>query len=443
MAKKKVFMVSLGCPKNQVDAEMLLGRIDSGLNYEVTTDLEQADVAMINTCGFIDDAKKESIEAVLDMCQLKEAGNLQKVVVTGCLAERYRDEIVNEIPQVDAVVGIGSNSEILQSLDKIFEGENVLTFGDKLDLPLSDKRILTTPNCYSYLKVADGCDNCCTYCAIPLIRGSFRSRPKEEVLKEAEELVQMGVKEIMVVAQDTTRYGEDLYGKLVLPELLRELCKIDGLEWVRVMYCYPERITDELLDVMGEEEKIVKYLELPIQHVNGEILKTMNRRGNYEQMGKLIDKIRQKVPDIAIRTTLITGFPGETEAQFEELHRFIKEKKFDRLGCFAYSKEEDTPAYRMDNQIDQETKMKRCELILNDQMMITEDINMSRVGSLQTVLVESYLEEAGQYLARSQFDAPDIDGIVYITATKPLTIGSLVQVKIEDADQYDLFAVSV
>lgn len=436
----KVFMVSLGCPKNQVDGEMLLAKVNTGETYEVTTDITEADVAIVNTCGFIDDAKKESIEAVMDMCQLKEAGALKKVVVSGCLAERYREEIAKEIEGVDAVVGIGSNRDILQSLDTIMSGEKALTFGDKYNLSLDEERILSTPNHYAYLKIAEGCDNCCTYCAIPSIRGHFRSRKMEDILKEANMLADMGVKELLVISQDTTRYGEDLYGELMLPKLLQDICKIDGIQWVRIMYCYPERVHDDLLDVMASEEKIVKYLEIPIQHVDETVLHNMNRRGSRDWMVELMAHIRAKVPGIALRTSLITGFPGETEEQFATLHQFVKDTRFDKLGCFAYSREEDTPAYDMENQLEEEVKLRRAELITQDQAMISEEINRSRIGSMEWVLVEYYLEETGQYVGRSQYDAPDIDGVVYIEGDKKLSIGEFVQVYIEDADEHDLFA---
>lgn len=440
MGTEKVFMVSLGCPKNQVDGEMLLAKVNRGNTYEVTTDITKADIAIVNTCGFIEDAKKESIEAIMDMCQLKEAGNLKKVVVSGCLAERYKDEIAKEIDGVDAVVGIGSNKDILTSLDTIMQGEKSFVFGAKTDLSLDEERLLSTPNHYAYLKIAEGCDNCCTYCAIPSIRGHFRSRKMEDILKEAKMLASMGVKELLVISQDTTRYGEDLYGKLMLPQLLKEICKIDGVKWVRIMYCYPERMKDDLLDVMASEEKIVKYLEIPIQHVDETVLHNMNRRGSRDWMSHLMEHIRQKVPGIALRTSLITGFPGETEAQFATLHQFVKDTRFDKLGCFAYSREEDTVAYHLENQLDEEVKLRRAELITQDQAMISEEINRGRIGTIELALVEYYNEETGQYVGRTQYDAPDIDGVVFIDSHEKLTIGEFVSVYIEDADEHDLYA---
>ena len=365
----KVGIVSLGCPKNQVDAELLFGRLQQG-GYELVGDAALADVAIINTCGFIESAKQESIDEILNFCTLKEEGRIKHVIITGCLAERYRDEVLKEIPEADAVVGIGCNADICGIIDRVMQGEQPVCIGPKQDLPLEGERVLTTLPYYAYLKIAEGCDNCCSYCAIPMIRGRFRSRAMEPILQEAASLARDGIKELVVVAQDTTRYGEDLYGKPMLPELLRKLCGIEGIAWIRLLYCYPERITDELLEVIATEPKVAKYLDIPIQHADADILKAMNRTGNAEWLLGLMEKIRQKVPGITLRTTLIAGFPGETEEQFETLMNFVKKAKFERLGCFAYSQEENTPAGRMDGQLPEEVKERRAELVMLEQMRI-------------------------------------------------------------------------
>ena len=332
----KVGMVSLGCSKNQVDAERLLALIVHD-GFEICADPAECDVVIINTCGFIEDAKRESIESILEFCEMKRSGQVKVIVVTGCLAERYRDELVREIPEADVVLGIGRNFDIANAVRRALNGEKVAEYGEKEDLALGGDRVLTTPNYSVYLKIAEGCDNRCTFCAIPLIRGGFRSRPMEEVIEEAKELAANGAKELNLIAQDTTRYGLDLYGELKLAELLRELCKIDGLHWIRVLYGYPERVTDELLEVMASEPKIVKYIDLPLQHANGRVLKAMNRPGDHASLTEKMNHIREMVPGIALRTTLIAGFPGETEEEFNEMCEFVQEMRFERLGCFAYS----------------------------------------------------------------------------------------------------------
>ena len=324
---EKIGMISLGCPKNQVDAEILLAKLAEG-GFEITNDVDGADAVIVNTCAFIEDAKKEAIENILDMAELKKEGVIGKIIVTGCLAERYKEEILSEIPEIDAVVGIGSNADICDVCRRVLSGETVETFGEKTCLPLSGERLLTTPPWFAYLKIAEGCSNHCTYCAIPSIRGEFRSRPAEEILEEAKTLAENGVKELIVVAQDTTRYGEDLYGKSALPALLTALAKIDELKWIRVLYCYPERISDELIDVMASSDKILNYLDIPIQHADAAVLKAMNRKGDKESLLALLGKIREKMPDVVLRTTLITGFPGETEEAFETLCEFVKEARF-------------------------------------------------------------------------------------------------------------------
>lgn len=433
----KVGMVSLGCSKNQVDAEIMLSLVKQK-GFIIESDAGLCDVVIINTCGFIEDAKKESIENILEFCTLKREGKVKVVVVTGCLAERYKDEVAKEIPEADVVLGIGKNADIVEAIERSLAGEKVISFGDKNDLPLSGKRILTNLPFFAYVKVADGCDNACTFCAIPMIRGNFRSRKMEDILEEIQYFAQNGVKEINLVAQDTTRYGEDIYNKIMLPELLRETCKIDGIEWVRILYAYPERMTDELLDVMANEPKIVKYIDIPIQHASGKVLKMMNRSGNYEELRELMLKIKTKIPNVALRTTLIAGFPGETQEDFEQLCNFVKEVKFDRLGCFTYSPEEDTPASRIKDQIEDSVKMRRAEIIMAEQYGIMEEKNKAMIGATLKVVVEGFDKIASTYFGRSYMDAPDVDTKTFFTSEKKLEIGQFVTVLIESVLDYDL-----
>lgn len=433
----KVGMVSLGCSKNQVDAELMLALIQES-GFELCADAQQCDVVIINTCGFIEDAKKESIETILEFCQMKAEGKIKVVVVTGCLAERYQKEVALEIPEADVVLGIGCNGDIVNAIKRALAGERVVSFADKALMPLSGNRILANAPFFAYVKLADGCNNRCAFCAIPLIRGEFRSRPMEDVLAEVKRLAAQGVKEINVVAQDTTRYGDDLYGRLVLPELLREICKIDSIRWVRILYCYPDRITDELLEVMAQEEKIVKYVDVPIQHCNGDILRAMNRKGNAQSLKALLQKIRDKVPGVVLRTTMIVGFPGETEEQFSELCEFIKEVKFERLGCFTYSREEDTPAAEMENQIDPEVMQRRAEVLMTEQLSVAEEINQTFLGKTFTVMVEDFDEESGLYYGRSYMDAPDIDTKVFFSSERDCHPGEFVDVVVENFVEYDL-----
>ncbi len=433
----KVSMVSLGCPKNQVDAEKMLWLLKQG-GLEITPAEAEADAIIINTCGFIEAAKQEAIENILEASRYKTEGKCKALIVTGCLAERYQNDVTEEIPEVDACVGLGSNADIADIVIKAVEGKAQNRFGDKESLSLSGDRILGGYNFSTYLKIGDGCDNCCTYCAIPKIRGRMRSRSIEDCVSEAKMLAERGVKELTVVAQDTTAYGTDLYGTPKLCELLQELCKIEGLHWIRTLYTYPERITDELLDLLASEEKLVKYLDIPIQHSNGEILKKMNRRGNAENLKALINKIRAKVPDITLRTTLITGFPSETEEQFEGLAEFVKEMRFDRLGCFSYSAEEDTVAANMPNQIDEQTKVSRAENIMELQMGISAELNEQKAGSETEVLIEGWDDYIKCYFGRTPADAPEVDGKIFFLSNKPLKIGDFVRVKINDTLEYDL-----
>ena len=421
----KVSMVSLGCPKNQVDAEQMLYTLKNA-GFELTPAEAEADAIIINTCGFIESAKAEAIENILEAAKYKADGKLKALIVTGCLAERYQNDVTEEIPEVDVCVGIGSNGKIAEIVKNAIEGKAENSFGAKTDLDLNTKRILGGVPYSAYLKIADGCNNCCTYCAIPKIRGVLRSRRIEDCVKEAKELAANGVRELIVVAQDTTAYGSDIYGKPMLSELLRELCKIDGLHWIRTLYTYPDKIDDELLYTIKSEEKLVKYLDIPIQHANAEILKRMNRKGSKADLESLIKGIREKIPEITLRTTLITGFPSESEAQFEELCEFVKETRFDRLGCFAYSPEEDTIAAEMPDQIDEQTKVSRAENIMEMQMGIALQKNEEKIGSITEVLIEGWDDYIKCYYGRSSADAPDIDGKVFFTSTKQRTKKPLV-----------------
>ena len=428
----KVGIVSLGCAKNQVDAEMLLFTLKNR-GFTIVNDPADADAVIVNTCGFIDSAKQESIDEIIELGKLKQEGIIKAIIVTGCLAERYKNEITKQLYEIDAAIGIGANAKIADVVLDALNGRKTELFPDKALLPLEGERVQSTPFYSAYLKIAEGCDNCCTYCAIPLIRGHFRSRQPDDVVKEAEQLAAKGVKELNVIAQDTTRYGEDLFGEPHLAKLLRRLCRIEGLKWIRVLYCYPDRITDELIDVIAEEEKIVKYMDIPLQHCNGEILKNMNRRGNRESLTALLNKIRSKIPGVIFRSTFITGFPGETEEQFEELAEFAAEIKFQRLGCFPYSKEEDTKAALMDNQIDDDIKQKRADIIMEHQQGVMADYCEALVGSELEVLVEGYDKLAECFFGRSYADAPEVDGCVFFTCDgeKPKA-GDFVRVKITD-----------
>lgn len=438
----RIGMVSLGCPKNQVDAERMLALLkDEG--YEIAYDAALSDVVIINTCGFIQSAKEEAIETILEFCTLKEEGRIKAVVVTGCLAERYRDEILTEIPQVDAVVGIGKNDELADIIRQIYCGEKVSAYGEKGDLCFDAKRILSTPSYMAYIKISEGCDNRCTYCAIPKIRGRFRSRSIENIVSEAESLADRGVKELVLIAQDTTRYGEDLYGESRLPELLRELVKIEGLKWIRALYLYPERITDELIDVFASEEKVVPYMDIPIQHCDKEILKRMNRLGDEQSLLELIQKIRSRVPNIILRTTLIAGFPGESKQQFESLCEFVKKARFDRLGCFAYSPEEGTAAAEFDGQLDEDTKSRRAEIIYDEQSRIMFEKNEEQIGKTLEVVCEGFDRYAECFFGRSYMDAPEIDGKIFFTADEKPSPGEFIKVKITDTLDFDLLGERV
>lgn len=434
----KIGMISLGCPKNQVDAEHMLALMDAE-GWEIVDYVDGCDAVIVNTCGFIDDAKKEAIENILDMVELKKEGVISKIIVTGCLAQRYKDEIVKEIPEVDAVIGIGANGDIIKTVEEVMSGvDTIEKYPPQCDLPLEGQRILTTPQYWAYLKIGEGCSNRCTYCTIPSIRGNMRSRSMENVIDEAKQLAESGVKELILIAQDTTSYGLDLYGELKLPELLNELCKINSIEWIRLLYCYPDRITDELIETMKNQEKVVNYIDLPLQHADDKILKAMNRRGDQALIRNVISKLRTEIPDVVIRTTFIVGFPGEGEEEFETLAEFVNEIEFDRLGVFTFSPQEGTPAFDMEDQVDEDIKTRRGEVIMQDQYSIMEEKNNEKIGKTYRVVVEDYDGYSDSYTGRTYMDAPEIDGLVKFTSHKDLDIGDFVDVEIFDVEDYDL-----
>ncbi|MBR0141264.1 MAG: 30S ribosomal protein S12 methylthiotransferase RimO [Ruminococcus sp.] len=433
----KVGMVSLGCSKNLVDSERMLYKLRKN-GYELVTDAGLADIVVVNTCGFIKSAKEEAIETILELGKLKAEGTIKKIIVTGCLSERYKEETAELFPEADAVIGIGNNKDIVDIINHVTADERYINFAPKLSAEMTGERIISTLPFFSYLKAAEGCSNCCTYCAIPQIRGKFRSTPIEELVKEAEWLAENGVTELVVIAQDTSQYGEDLYGESKLPELLRQLCKIEKLKWIRTLYCYPERITDELLETIASEEKLVKYLEIPIQHSDGDILSRMKRWGDEEKLENLFKHIREKIPNVVLRTTLITGFPGETQEQFNSLAEFVKRVRFDRLGCFAYSREEGTKAYDFPEQIDEETASHRADIIMQQQMLISAENNEKLLGEELEAVVEGFDRFGECYFGRTPNDAPDIDGKVFFTSERPLKVGEYVKIKITDTLDYDL-----
>ena len=438
----RVGMISLGCPKNQVDAERMLAQLDKN-EFQIADCYDGVDAVIINTCGFIDAAKQEAIENILDMAQLKEDGTVKKIIVTGCLAQRYQKEIFDEIPEVDAVIGLGANEGIAETVKRVMEGENVYEMPDNELLPLVGERLLTTPEHWAYLKIADGCSNRCTYCSIPSIRGNYRSVEFETLIEEAKALAAAGTKEIILIAQDTTNYGFDLYGKLRLPELLDALCEIDGIEWIRMLYCYPDKITDELLDTMAKQPKVLNYIDLPLQHADDNILKAMNRRGDSAYLRETVNKIREKLPDAVIRTTFIVGFPGEGEEEFENLAEFVNEMEFDRLGCFAFSPQEGTPAFDMENQVEEDVKVRRGEIIMQDQLEIVTLKNQSRIGKTYRVIVEDYDSYSDSYSGRTYMDAPEIDGTISFTTDKNYENGDFADVVIIGVNDYDLIGKDI
>lgn len=444
----KIGFVSLGCSKNQLDTEVMLHELlEAG--YEITPDETEADIVIINTCAFIESAKKEAIDNILDIAWLKKHRKLKGIVVTGCLAERYREEIFAELPEVDALLGVGSIHQIVAAVESVAacaknkKLTKYTSFEDKNTVRLGGDRVLTTPEYYSYLKISEGCDNCCTYCAIPLIRGHFRSRPMEELIAEAKQLEALGVVELNIIAQDVTRYGKDLYGDYKLATLLRRITEETKIPWIRLLYCYPDKMTDELIAEIRDNPRIVKYVDLPLQHIADPVLKRMNRHGDGQTIRSVVKKLRREIPALTLRTTFIVGFPGETEADFEELSRFVAETKFDRMGVFTYSAEEGTPAAKLQGQIDEQLKQDRMDILMKQQMAISAELNEKKVGTTVRVLVEDFDPVSEAHFGRSAADAPDIDGKVYFKAAQRIAPGSMIDVKVREVLDYDLFGRAV
>lgn len=434
----KLLFISLGCDKNLVDTEVMLGLLASR-GYEMTDDESEADIIVINTCCFIHDAKEESIANILEMAEYKKTGNLKALIVAGCLAQRYRREILDEIPEVDVVLGTTAYDKILEAVDEALAGHSSVELESLEALPAVDtKRQVTTGGHYAYLKIAEGCEKHCTYCIIPKIRGKYRSVPMERLLKEAKELAEQGVKELILVAQETTLYGKDLYGEKCLHKLLKELCRIPGIRWIRVMYCYPEEITDDLIQVIKEEPKICHYLDIPIQHACDAVLKRMGRRTSKQELIDIVEKLRQEIPDICLRTTLITGFPGETQEQHKELMDFVDEMEFDRLGVFTYSAEEDTPAAGMPGQIPEEVKLERQAELMELQQEIAFDAAEAMVGQEVMVMIEGKVADENAYVGRTYRDAPGVDGLIFVETEEELMSGDFAMVKVSGAIEYDL-----
>ena len=433
----KVGFISLGCSKNLVDTEVMLKNLhDAG--FEITPNEEEAEIVVVNTCGFIESAKRESIDNILDIAWLKENGKCKHIIATGCLVERYRDDVMKEMPELDAILGVGSLSDIAEACNAVMRGEKYSSFRDKNTSPLGGDRILTTADHTAYLKIAEGCDNLCTYCAIPLIRGKLRSRPIEDIVKEAKDLEALGVKELNLIAQDTSRYGLDLYGEYSLARLVRELSEKTDIPWIRLLYCYPDKITDELIDELANNPRLVKYMDIPIQHISDPVLKRMNRHGGSELIKSTVKKLRERVPGIVLRTTAMVGFPGETEEDFEALCEFVKEARFDRFGAFTYSPEEGTVAYGFDGAVDEQIKQDRYDILMQTQLTVAEEQSAAKVGKTVTVLCDGYDTVAEIHYGRSYADAPDVDGRVYFRSKKRIPAGQFVEVKISEAIDYDL-----
>ncbi len=435
---KKVSLVSLGCSKNLIDAEEMLGILEAN-GFEISANEEDADIMIVNTCAFIDAAKQESIDCILEHAKYKETDKNRILVVTGCMSQRYKEELKAELPEVDIVIGTNEYNRIAEILKDYKKSDDAIYCSEEYIADTDLKRVVTTPEYMAYLKIAEGCDNHCTYCVIPSIRGKYRSRSMESIIAEAQELAGKGVKELVIIAQDTTRYGIDLYGEYKLPELLDELCRVEGLHWIRLHYLYPEMLTDELIATIKAQDKICNYFDIPVQHCNDKILKLMGRKTSKAHIAELIGKLRREIPDSVIRTSLIVGFPTETEEQFEELREFVTDTEFDRLGAFAYSQEEGTPAARMEGQIDEDEKMSRQEIIMVDQAAVSEELNQRRVGKVFETLVEGYDAIIKQYYGRTYGDSEDIDGKVFFTSKKKLTAGEFVNVRIADCTEYDLY----
>ncbi|MBQ8850590.1 MAG: 30S ribosomal protein S12 methylthiotransferase RimO [Clostridia bacterium] len=444
----KIGFISLGCSKNQLDTEVMLHEAASA-GYEITPDETEADVVIINTCGFIENAKKEAIDNILDIAWLKKNRDLKAIIVTGCLAERYREGILDEFPEVDAVLGVGSIHNIVEAIEAVTvkkkkgSKRRYSSFEDKNTVRLGGDRILTTPEYTSYLKIAEGCDNRCSYCAIPSIRGNFRSRPMEELIKEAKDLEALGVKELNIIAQDITRYGLDLYGKYSLAELIHRITEATEIPWIRLLYCYPDKVTDELIAEIRDNPRVLKYIDMPLQHISDRMLTAMNRHGDSAMIKDVIAKLRREIPEIVIRTTFIVGFPGETEEDFSELCEFVKETKFERAGVFTYSREEDTAAYDFPDQIDEQVKLDRMDMVMREQLEINEARNKTKVGQVITVLCEDFDPVSEAHFGRSAEDAPEIDGKVYFKADRRIAPGSFVKVKIREVLDYDLMGRAI
>ena len=434
----KILFISLGCDKNLVDTEMMLGML-TGKGYSITNDENEADVVVINTCCFINDAKEESINTILEMAELKKSGNIKALLVAGCLAQRYKEEIQTEILEVDAIVGTTAIDSIVEALEEVLEGRKQNHIEDINRKPVYDKkRVVTTGGHYAYLKIAEGCDKHCSYCIIPKVRGNYRSIPMESLVEEAKQLVEFGAKELILVAQETTLYGKDLYGEKSLPKLLHNLCQIDGLYWIRILYCYPEEITDELIETIRTEEKICNYLDIPIQHASDRILKRMGRRTNQQELRNMVAKLREAIPDICLRTTLITGFPGETQEDHEELLAFVDEMEFDRLGVFTYSPEEDTPAATFAEQVEEEVKTDRQAELMELQQEIAFERAEDMIGRTVLAMIEGKVPDEHAYVARTYKDAPNVDGFVFIQTSEELMTGDFVRAKITGSYEYDL-----
>lgn len=444
-SKIKVGFVSLGCSKNLTDTEVMLALLAKD-GYMITPEDIEADVIVVNTCGFIESAKQEAIDSILDIAWLKKHKGLKAIIVTGCLAERYRSEIMKEMPEVDAVLGIGSESNICDAVERVLAGEKFEEYGDKEKSPLGGERLVTTPDYTAYLKIAEGCDNRCTYCAIPLIRGKMRSRTIEDIVSEAKDLEALGVKELNLIAQDTSRYGLDIYGEYKLAALIRAITDATDIPWIRLLYCYPDKITDELIREIKENDRVVKYIDLPVQHISDSVLARMNRHGSSATIKETIAKLRREIPDICIRTTVMVGFPGETKEDFEALCDFIKETKFERLGAFTYSAEEDTDAAVMPDQIDEQEKQNRYDIVMRTQLSVTEQHNAAMVGKTLDVLCEGFDQVSEAYYGRSRFDAPDIDTKIFFSnpvGKKRIRAGETVKVKITETLDYDLVGEAV
>ena len=438
----KVGFISLGCSKNLVDTEVML-RVLHDAGFEITPDETEAEIIIINTCGFIESAKAEAIDNILDAAKLKEWGKCRHIIATGCLVERYREEVWRELPEVDALVGVGSLFDIADACRAVLRGEKYTSFKDKNTSKLGGDRILTTDDHTAYLKIAEGCDNKCTYCAIPLIRGRMRSRTVEDIVAEARDLEALGVKELNLIAQDTTRYGLDIYGEYSLARLVREICKETNIPWIRLLYCYPDKITDELIDELLDNPRLLKYMDIPIQHISDSVLTRMNRHGGAALIRETVKKLRERVPGIVLRTTAMVGFPGESEEDFAELCEFVKEAKFDRFGAFTYSDEEGTLAAGLDGKIDEQTKQDRYDILMQTQLTVAEEESKKRVGETYTVICDGFDTVAEVYYGRSYMDAPDVDGRVYFTSPEKVNTGDFVKVKITEAVDYDLVGVKI